>query len=148
MTQIDFHLHVANKVEYVCRLLRKAVARVPVVVVVGEPQTLSQIEQQLWQLSDTSFVGHAWLQPNSSTPVEAAMQQCARVLLTAQAPAQAIEQAVLLNLGTDVIAGFEQYPRLIEVVSNADQDKAHARTRWRHYSQRGYPIVQHQHTAT
>lgn len=143
MTQIDFHFDVSNKLDYVCRLVRKAVAHVPAVVVVGEIKTLSDIEQQLWQLSDTTFIGHAWANQDAATPADASMAQCARVLLSSQAPLGALSGAVLLNLAGDVIDGFEQYQRLIEVVSLDAQDKQLARLRWRHYTQRGYPIVQH-----
>lgn len=147
MTQIDFHLHVANKQEYACRLLRKAVARVPVVVVAGEAQILSQLEQQLWQLSDTAFIGHAWIHQNNSTPTELSMQHCARVLFCTTTLPRAIDKAVLLNMGAEIAEGFEQYSRLIEIVSNDANDKELARVRWRHYKQRGYPIEQHKQTS-
>ena len=48
-----------------------------------------------------------------------------------------------MNLSDVVVTGFEQYERLIEVVSGEEQDRQHARKRWRHYATRGYAIAQH-----
>ena len=39
--------------------------------------------------------------------------------------------------------GFEQYQRLIELVGTAEDERAHARQRWRHYAERGYQIKRH-----
>ena len=39
-------------------------------------------------------------------------------------------------------AGFERFLRLIEVVSSVDeQDRGHARLRWKQYASRGYAIA-------
>jgi DNA polymerase-3 subunit chi len=32
---------------------------------------------------------------------------------------------------------------VIEVVTQEDQDKSQARLRWKHYADRGYPLVRH-----
>ena len=40
-------------------------------------------------------------------------------------------------------AGFERFERLIELVGTGEADRAHARTRWRHYAERGYQIKRH-----
>lgn len=143
MTKIDFHFHIKNKLEYVCCLLRKAVTRVPVVIVVAKQPALSQLEQQLWQFSDTAFIGHAWVHQHRDTPVDRSMAQCARVLLSDTIQPCTVPKAVLLNLTDTVTGGFEQYERLIEIVSNDEHDKLQARARWRHYAQRGYPIAPH-----
>ena len=36
--------------------------------------------------------------------------------------------------------GFERFERLIEVVTPDGQDRQLARTRWKHYSGRGYSV--------
>jgi DNA polymerase-3 subunit chi len=50
---------------------------------------------------------------------------------------------VLVNLGDDVPAGFGRFERVIEVVGLNDTDRQLARTRWRHYADRGYTITRH-----
>ena len=52
-------------------------------------------------------------------------------------------QRLGLALGDAVPQGFEQYQRLIELVGTAEDDRAHARQRWRHYAGRGLAIQRH-----
>jgi len=42
-----------------------------------------------------------------------------------------------------VPGGFEQFERLIEVVTSDAQDRFQARQRWKHYADRGYAITRH-----
>ena len=57
--------------------------------------------------------------------------------------AAAPHQQVLLNLGAEVPAGFERFERVIEVVGLDDADRQLARSRWRHYADRGYAMSRH-----
>ena len=143
MTRIDFHFNVSDKLLYACRLLRKAVSKTPSVVVTGSAAQLAQLDDMLWHLSPTAFVGHAWLSSGANaTPPSAIEREQARVWLTDD-PGHCQRHDLLVNLSDDVAPGFEQYERLIEIVSVDEQDRLHARNRWRHYSARGYAITQH-----
>jgi DNA polymerase-3 subunit chi len=48
-----------------------------------------------------------------------------------------------VNLGVEVPTGFERFERVIEVVGLDDADRQLARTRWRHYADRGYTMTRH-----
>lgn len=50
---------------------------------------------------------------------------------------------VLVNLHASIAEGFEQFERLIEIVSLDASDRNDARQRWRYYGQRGYQIIRH-----
>jgi DNA polymerase-3 subunit chi len=39
--------------------------------------------------------------------------------------------------------GYETFERVIEVVGLGEEDKTHARERWKTYSKRGYTLVKH-----
>jgi DNA polymerase-3 subunit chi len=39
--------------------------------------------------------------------------------------------------------GFEQFVRVIEVVTLDDADRQHARSRWKQYTDQGFDIVRH-----
>ena len=143
MTRIDFHFNVPDKLAYACRLVRKAVGKTPSVVVTGSAAQLVRFDDMLWHLSSTAFVGHAWHTEGADGKVSSAMElEQARVWLT-ETPGHCQRHALLVNLSDEVAQGFEQYERLIEIVSVDEQDRQHARSRWRHYSTRGYTIVQH-----
>ena len=141
MTEIAFHFNIPDRVAYLSRLLRKAVGRSDSIVVVAEPAALDKLDRKLWELSATDFIGH-WRAGQEGGATEAAMQERARVWLTGDVGSCA-RHDVLVSLMPQVPAGFEQFARLIEVVSQDEADRAQARERWRYYTSRGYQIQRH-----
>ena len=58
-TRIDFHSNVADKLNYACRLIRKArAANCKVIVYHPVQQELQRIDAALWTLEDTGFLPH------------------------------------------------------------------------------------------
>lgn len=136
MTDIAFHFNAPDKVAYVCRLLRKAVGSGAKVVVTGSPQTLRQLDADLWALSPTDFVPHCEM---DSDPQVVAATPVILASTTELVP----HRQVLVNLGHHPPLGFEEFDRVIEVVSLEDDDRQSARGRWKHYSDLGLTIVRH-----
>lgn len=136
MTEIAFHFNAPDRLAYTCRLLRKAVASGARLVVTGPTEALDRLDTELWTFSATDFVPHCRAQ------AEPALLAASPVVL-ADDPAAAPHQQVLLNLGAEVPAGFERFERVIEVVGLDDADRQLARTRWRHYADRGYAMTRH-----
>ena len=136
MTEVSFHFNAPDKVGYACRLLRKAVASGAKVVVTAQPQLLGELDMALWTFSPLEFIAHSRAVPGSAPSGRAPV-------VLADSPRQAPHQQVLVNLGEPVPEGFEQFERLIEVVTGDDQDRQQARQRWKHYADRGYAIVKH-----
>ena len=134
MTEVSFHFNAPDKVAYACRLLRKAVASGAKVVVTGEPAALGQLDVALWTFSPLEFIAHSRAGSGGS--------QRAPVVL-ADSVRETPHQQVLVNLGEPVPEGFEQFERLIEVVTGDDADRQRARQRWKHYAERGYAITRH-----
>lgn len=139
MTEIDFHFNTPDKVNYACRLLRKAVgARGARVVVVAPAATIDAIDLALWQLSAVDFVAHC-----RASAEPAVLSRSPVVLMDGDAGALPHQQ-VLLNLASEIPAGFERFERLIDIVTDDEEDRQSARVRWRHYADRGYAITRHQ----
>ena len=136
MTDIAFHFNAPDRVAYVCRLLRKAVGSGAKVVVTGAPTTLRQLDADLWSLGPTDFVPHCEM--GADPHVVAATP----VILAASAEL-APHRQVLVNLGQHLPAGFEQFERVIEVVTLDEEDRQLARRRWKQYADLGFNIVRH-----
>lgn len=136
MTEIAFHFNTPDRLAYTCRLLRKAVASGARLVVTGPAEALDRLDTELWTFSATDFVPHCRAQ------AEPALLAASPVVL-ADDLAAAPHQQVLLNLGAEVPAGFERFERVIEVVGLDDADRQLARSRWRHYADRGYAMSRH-----
>ncbi len=136
MTEIAFHFNVPDKLAYSCRLLRKAYLSGARVVVTAEPEVLAQLDQWLWNFSPTEFVPHCRADAGEDsvavTPVLLAesLQDCA-------------QHGVLVNLGQGIPVEFERFERFIEVVARDDNDRLAARSRWKHYTDRGYAMKRH-----
>ncbi len=137
MTEVAFHFNATDKLDYVCRLLRKAVAKGVRVAVTGELSVLQQFDRDLWTFSAVDFVPHCLV---SGAPAVAATSP---VVLCAS-PQESPHHEVLLNLGVGVPSGFERFDRLIEVVGTDDPDRSQSRMRWKYYVDRGYAITRHE----
>jgi DNA polymerase-3 subunit chi len=137
MTEVAFHFNAPDKVAYACRLLRKAVGSGAKLVVTGEAGTLRELDTALWTFSALEFLPHCM--SNSNANVVAASP-----VVLAEALQGTPHQQVLINLGGQVPEGFERFERLIEVVAQDDEaDRLGARSRWKHYADRGYAITRH-----
>jgi len=139
MTEVAFHFNAVDKLAYACRLLRKACASSARVMVTGDAEQMKLLDAQLWTFDAMSFVPHCLSDSTAETLAQTP------VILTADGnlPASLPHHEVMINLGQSLIKGFETFERVIEVVCLDEQDKALARQRWKHYSERGYPLVRH-----
>lgn len=139
MTEVAFHFNTNDKLEYACRLLRKAYAASAKVIVTGDLQQIQLLDHNLWAFDQTSFI------PHCMSDAAAEILEITPVILfqDGQLSHSLPHHDVLLNLGLTLVNGFETFERIIEVVSKEEEDKIMARQRWKHYLERGYQLVRH-----
>lgn len=138
--KVEFHSGVADKLDHVCRLMRKAQAAGARVAAVGDRAQLDRLDMALWSFDALSFIAHVRLR--------AGMQPAAHLvrstLWLVDEPSRAPRCDVLVNLGPDVAPGWEAFARVIEVVAAEDSDAANGRRRWREYAgHAGVELVNH-----
>ncbi len=138
--KVDFHSGVAEPLAHTCRLLRKAHAAGARVVVHGPGALLEQLDQALWTFDALSFVPHVRLRAGAQPSVQQARTP---TWLVDDVNAVA-EREVLVNLGSDMVEGWDSFARVIEVVA-ADEPAVQAgRRRWRRYKALpGVELVNH-----
>lgn len=141
MTDIAFHFGAPDRLAYTCRLLRKATATGARLQVRADPDTLAALDTALWGMGETDFITHC------DASADATMRQHSAILLLGTDAALEPAFPVLVNLGEDVPHGFEQFHRVIEIVSTDAQDRQLARQRWKHYTSQGFTITRHDITA-
>ena len=137
MTDVAFHFGAPDKVAYASRLLRKIHGAGLRTMAIADAGTLAQLDIALWGVSQTDFVPHAELESAQT------LSQRSAVLLALGQPKDSAQCSVLVNLGEEVPLVFDQFDRVIEVVSTQDGDRASARERWKHYTRLGYTIARH-----
>jgi DNA polymerase-3 subunit chi len=142
VTEIDGHYNMPDKVDYTCRLLRKAVAAHGArLVVVADATLLDAIDQSLWTLAATEFIAHC------RSGDETHVVERSPVVLAPSGDAALPDRPILVNLGAELPPRFERFERLIDIVGSDDADRAAGRRRWRHYKDRGYVVRPHAYGA-
>jgi len=136
MTEIAFHFNVPDKLAYSCRLLRKAYLSGASVVVTGEPAVLAELDQLMWSFSPAEFVPHCRADAAGHTVA-------ASPVVLAESLQDCPHYGVLVNLGQGIPPEFERFERFIELVARDDGDRLAARSRWKHYADRGYAMKRH-----
>ncbi len=129
-TKVEFHTQAPDRLLHACRVLRKATLSGAKVQVTADEDTLRQFDQLLWTFSNTDFVPHC----RQDAPAQVLANS--PVLLTSRPQADA-SCTILLNLGSGVPVGFDQFDRIIEIVGEDPSDKQQARSRWKHYAGSG-----------
>ncbi|GAB1386614.1 DNA polymerase III subunit chi [Melaminivora sp.] len=137
MTDVAFHFNVADRLAYACRIARKAQRQGVRLAVVAAPTELAQLDRMLWELEPTDFIAHC------RDDAEPAVRQASGVLLTQDARQCGHREAVL-NLCHEAPAGFAEFGRVIEIVSQTDEsERTWARQRWRLYTSQGHALIRH-----
>ncbi|RFO98591.1 DNA polymerase III subunit chi [Rhodoferax lacus] len=140
MTDVAFHFGAPDRLAYTCRLLRKATATGVRLLVRSSPAEAAALDAALWALSPTDFITHC-----DAAAADAVRSRSSVLLVQAGDAEEALDTRfpILVNLADDVPEDFEQFQRVIEVVSTDEQDRSLARVRWKQYTERGYTITRH-----
>lgn len=145
--KVDFHSGVGDKLGAACGFLRKAQAAGATVVVCGDPAFLDRLDVALWTFDARSFVAHARVK-GAAPPPALARTRTWLVDSAASVPARGL----LLNLGPEMADGWEQFERVVEIVSAEADDADAGRRRWRQYSacsaRSDFELVHHSRTAS
>lgn len=137
--QVSFYTAVPERLAYVCRLLRKAQQAGAHVGVCGSATSLERLDKALWDFEATEFVPHLRLQA-----VAAADSRSAATTILLSERCEALpHREVLLNLGMAIPEHFEQFQRVLEVVSIDPEQVDAGRQRFRQYKQLGYAVSHH-----
>lgn len=145
MARIDFAFGATEKLSQACQTtLRQYLAGHRIVVFCSNVQILKAFDLKLWAVDEAAFVPHVMAGDPlaSNTPVILAHENLAQVL--AEAPAG----TWLLNLDHEAPEGITSVSRVLEIVSDEEEDKAAARVRWRAYLAAGHDVRSHRLAST
>ena len=135
MTEIDFYIHAEDRMQVACTLAAKAYERgLRSLIYVPDKSTADRLDALLWNFQPLSFLPHCRGGDRlaSSTPI-----------LIDHQPELIDRDDILLNLHPEQAPFFSRFQRLIEIVSQENEDRLQARERYRFYRDRGYEIRTH-----
>ncbi|WP_382325113.1 DNA polymerase III subunit chi [Hydrogenophaga sp. UC242_50] len=136
MTEVAFHFNAPDKLGYACRLLRKAYLRGARVMVLVEERERAALDVALWTMANGEFIPH-------SGPMDPAHVKSRSPIHLASEVSAANGATVLVNLRLGMPAGYEGFARVIEVVTGDQEDRGHARDRWKLYKAQGIEPQRH-----
>lgn len=139
MSQVSFYTGVPERLAYLCRLLRKAQQSGACIGVCGPGALLDRLDAALWNFEPTEFVPHLRLRAGRAPEPRLAETPILLVEHSADLP----HREVLLNLSLDMPAGFEQFQRVLEVVSQDAEQMQAGRQRFRQYKELGHKVSHH-----
>ena len=132
MTQVFFYHGAADKIAAACALLSGAYAKKkPMLVFAPEKEIANSVDRMLWTQPALSFVPHC----RADSPLAAETP----ILITDSLETLPQDER-LMNLSQIVLPGFSRFQSLIEVVGQADDERAAARDRVKFYKDRGYEV--------
>ena len=135
MTQIDFYFHVENKLQTACTLSAKAYARgMKVLAYCADAEASQKFSRMLWTAPAISFIPHCM----PADPLAAVTP-----VIVDHDGSSLMHDQVLINLRAEWPPFFSRFQRLIEIVSLDEEDRGHARARFKFYRDRGYAIQTH-----
>lgn len=140
MTHIEFRTNIEDKINYVCRWVKKALSmkeRYQIVLFAQDDAQARQLDEALWSFSDTDFFPHVFANEESTFKTSI-------VIATPNMPTPK-HSDILVNLAEEIPPYFAQFNRLIELVSKEETDKQKGRLRFTYYRDRGYKL---QHEAS
>ncbi len=135
MTEVKFFFNVDNKLDFACRLAKKAFEEGrKLIVFAPSPARAEEFDRLLWSFSQLSFVPHvrATHVLAGETPIIIATDDTALP-----------HHEALLNLGDEPPPFFSRFEHLREIVSMDDDDRLKARDRLKFYKSRGFDIQNH-----
>ena len=148
--QVSFHTGVTDVPAYALRLLRKAMGQQSVLRVTGDARWLDALDEMLWTDSPDSFWPHARIKPAAerSAAVLSDGAKLAPVWLVDAAsgpegPIASGSPRALVNLGGEAPQNWQQWDKIIELVSTDPQDREAAQARWRYYRSLGLEPSHH-----
>ncbi len=134
MTRIDFHSNATSRLDYVCRLVRKAYLAGHSIVLVCDGSDTVGLDEALWNNQPADFLPHGVLGSSSADD--------APIVLVGPDD-ETPHHDVMINLQGQTPTFFSRFERLIEVIGEDASAVKAGRQRWSFYRDRGYALTHH-----
>lgn len=138
MARVDFAYGASHKLNMACHTTARHVnAGHKIAVYCSDPTKLKKFNLLLWNFEPTSFISHCLI----TDPLAKHAQV---LLLSNTEDIDLLEQKEwLLNLDKNIPDRAANFERILEIVSNHDEDITNARTRWQAYKKMGFNVKGH-----
>ncbi len=135
MTSISFYTHAPDKLSIARQLVAKAWGqKLNVLIYAPDESVAAGIDRLLWTQPALSFIPHCRDSSSLAASTPIIIGEHADALASAD---------VLINLSDEPPPVFSRFERLMEIVTQDENDILNGRQRYRFYKDRGYELVNH-----
>ena len=129
MTYIDFYFNVENKLNKIHEILEREIFRKrKIFIAVNDLNGAEALSDFLYTISQTSFLPHSIGHYEEMAAIHIDWDH------------KFVSDDFMINLKSEILPSFSRYLRLIEIVSQNEEDKKTARDRLKFYRDHGYEI--------
>ncbi len=133
MTDVKFFFNVDHKLNYACKVAKKAFeSGLKLVVYAPDSARAEEFDRLLWTFAPLAFVPHV--------RAENILAIDTPIIIATDDKALPHHQA-LLNLGNEPPPFFSRFEHLREIVSMDEEDRGYARERSKFYKSRGFNVI-------
>ncbi len=141
MSRIDIAYGAEHRIKQACQTVYKHfLAGRHVLVYCTDPKRLEAFNKMLWSVEETGFVPHPYLGEGGDM---ARIHLCHTLSTDSLEQWEGGQKPWLLNLDINCPPFFEQFDRVLEIISTHPEDRRLARERVAVYKQGAHQIVYH-----
>ncbi|AGF48439.1 DNA polymerase III subunit chi [Candidatus Kinetoplastibacterium oncopeltii TCC290E] len=136
--QINFIFGVSNRMNAVCQIINKYYTlHRNIVVYSNEYQILCKLDIMLWTFKDLSFIPHSFYKIDNYCKEEF-------MIITnniSKTKNMKSKEMLLINMSNIIPLCYNEFESVVEIVSENEQERYEARSRWRSYKKDGHMLT-------
>jgi len=132
VTKVDFYFGSTDKLRTACQLSHKAVQKgVRTTITIADEASYNALNKLLWNHPITAFIPHCLSDAEEAKQTPVVLNYNNEVLP---------HHDLLISLHDSCVPFFSRFDRVIEIVSQNEDDRRLGRERFKFYRDRGYEI--------
>lgn len=132
MTKVDFYTGSTDKLRTACQLSHKAMQNgVRVVISAPDSATIDALDKLLWHYPATAFIPHCRSDAEETGEVPVVLDS---------GSGKFPHHDLLISLHHECLPSFSRFERVIEIITQDENDARLGRNRYSFYKDRGYEL--------
>lgn len=132
MTKVDFYTGSTDKLRTACQLSHKAMQNgLRVLLHTPDEATTEALDKLLWHYPSTAFIPHCRSNETAANDI---------AVVLGHQEENFPHSELLISLHTTCLPFFSRFERVIEIVSQDEEDSRLGRERYKFYKDRGYEM--------
>ncbi|AGF49154.1 DNA polymerase III subunit chi [Candidatus Kinetoplastidibacterium galati] len=134
--QINFIFGVSNRMNAICHVINKYyLSSRNLLVYSNEHEALCKLDSMLWTFKDVSFIPHSFYKIDNNCEEEFI------IVTSKKTNNMKSKEMLLINMSNIIPLCYNDFEGVVEIVSESEQERYEARSRWRIYKNDGHLLT-------